>query len=42
MTGEMDSEHGLFPCKKSAHDQPISRRFAKDASASCAPRQDPR
>ena len=40
-TGEMDSEHGLIPCKDFVHDQLFSRRSAEDANPTCASGQDP-
>lgn len=40
-TGEMDSEHGLIPCKDFVHDQLLSRRSAEDANPTCASGQDP-
>ena len=41
MTGEMDSEHGLFPSKEFAHDQFRSRRSTKDVNPTCILEQVP-
>jgi hypothetical protein len=41
MTGEMDSEHGLFPSKEFAHDQFRSRRSTEGVNPTCILEQVP-